>query len=298
VIRSDHVPVARSRYLSLDDSRLHYLEAGEDLTSAGRDGESAAPPVVLLHGSGIDDAALSWKHAIEFLLDRGRRVYALDWPGYGESEDPPGAMTTEYYRGVLRDFLDAAGIDRAALVGISMGGSAALGIALDDPDRVERLVLVDSYGLRDAVPGGIGSYLLANTPFANVFGRQFASSSLEATRMAVGEFVHDPAGLSDEFVAEVNERLRRPGAGESFFGFMRDEFRPDGVRTDYSDRLGELSVPTLLVHGAEDSLVPAKWSRDAAAQIPDARLELIERCGHWPPRERPERFNEILGGFL
>lgn len=303
MIRSDRVPSAYSRFAAVDDRRVHYLEAGVDLVRGGRGDPDGAdderPPVVLLHGSGIDDAALSWKHTVEYLAEeRGRHVYALDWPGYGESDDPDGKMTTEYYVGVLEGFLDAVGIDRATLVGISMGGSSALGVALDRPELVDRLVLVDSYGLRDALPGGVGSYLLANTPFANVFGRQFASASHDATRMAVGEFVHDPNGLSDEFVAEVNERLQRPDAGKSFFGFMRDEFRHDGVRTDYSDRLADLSVPTLLIHGAQDSLVPPEWSAVAAEAIPDARLELIENCGHWPTRERPDRFNEILGEFL
>jgi len=310
VIRSERVPTANSRYVEIDGLRARYLEAGVDMLRSGGDGveRDAAdrraeiddrPPIVLLHGSGIDDAALSWKHAIEHLAEElGRRVYALDWPGYGESDAPDGEMTTEYYVGVLSAFLDALGIDRAALVGVSMGGAAALGVALDRPELVERLVLVDSYGLRDAVPGGVGSYLLANTPFANVFGRQFAAASTDATRMAVGEFVHDPDGLSDEFVAEVNERLREPGAGDAFFSFMRDEFRPNGVRTDYSDRLGELSMPTLLLHGSQDSLVPPEWSAVAADAIPGARLELVDDCGHWVPRERPDRFNEILGEFL
>jgi len=332
VIRSERVPAANSRYVTVDDRRVHYLEAGVDMLRSGGDGverdaadrqskhdandraENEAadrqpehdteeiddrPPIVLLHGSGIDDAALSWKHAIEHLAEeRGRRVYALDWPGYGESDAPDGAMTTEYYVGVLSKFLDALAIDRVALAGISMGGAAALGVALGRPELVERLVLVDSYGLRDAVPGGVGSYLLANTPFANLFGRQFAAASTDATRLAVGEFVHDTGGLSDEFVAEVNERLREPGAGDAFFSFMRDEFRPNGVRTDYSDRLGELSMPTLLIHGAQDSLVPPEWSAVAADAIPGARLELIDECGHWVSRERPDRFNELLGEFL
>ena len=310
MIRSERVPTANSRYVEIDGLRVRYLEAGVDMLRSGGDGveRDAAdrraeiddrPPIVLLHGSGIDDAALSWKHAIEHLAEElGRRVYALDWPGYGESDAPDGKMTTEYYVGVLSAFLDALGIDRAALVGVSMGGAAALGVALGRPELVERLVLVDSYGLRDAVPGGVGSYLLANTPFANAFGRQFAAASTDATRLAVGEFVHDPGGLSDEFVAEVNERLREPGAGDAFFSFMRDEFRPNGVRTDYSDRLGELSMPTLLIHGAQDSLVPPEWSAVAADAIPGAHLELIDDCGHWVPRERPDRFNEILGEFL
>jgi len=118
------------------------------------------------------------------------------------------------------------------------------------------------------------------------------------TRLAVGEFLHDPSSLDDEFVAEVNERLRQPGAGTAFFSFMREEFQADGVRTDYSDRLGDLAVPTLLVHGAEDPLVPVEWSETAAKSIPDARLDVIKRCGHWPSRERPDVFNDVLATFL
>ncbi|MCL9813165.1 alpha/beta fold hydrolase [Natranaeroarchaeum aerophilus] len=291
MIASERVPAANARYATVDEQRIHYLEAG-----VGNAPEE--PPIVLLHGSGIDDAALSWKHTIEFLAnDCGRRVYAPDWPGYGESDDPK-ETTTEYYVSVLSGFLDALDLDRAVLVGISMGGSAALGYALDAPERVSRLVLVDSYGLRDAVPGGTGSYLLANTPFANLFGRQFAAATEAGTRLAIGEFVNDPAALDDGFVREVNERLRQPGAGSAFFSFMREEFRPDGVRTDYSDRLSELRIPTLLVHGAEDPLVPVEWSETAATSIPDATLEVIERCGHWPPRERPDAFHDVLVEFL
>ncbi len=291
MIASNRIPAANSRYLTVHEQRLHYLEAGVG-------NASGEPPIVLLHGSGIDDAALSWKHAIEFLAeDCGRRVYAPDWPGYGESDDPK-ETTTEYYVSVLSGFLDALGLDTSVLVGISMGGSAALGYALDHSERISRLVLVDSYGLRDAVPGGTGSYLLANTPFANLFGRQLAAASEAGTRFAIGEFVHDPAALDDAFVREVNKRLREPGAGSAFFSFMREEFRPDGVRTDYSDRLSELRVPTLLVHGAEDPLVPVEWSETAAASIPDATLVVIDRCGHWPPRERPDEFHDVLAEFI
>lgn len=292
MIASDRVPTANVREVTVDGTSIHYLESG---TSAPTD----EPPVVLLHGSGIDDAALSWKHAIPFLVEgHRRRVFALDWPGYGESDQPSGATTTAYYVDVLGAFLDAVGVETATLVGISMGGSAALGYTLDRPERVERLVLVDSYGLRDSVPGGTGSYLLANTPFANLFGRQFAAASDASTRVAIGEFVHDADSLPDEFVADVRERLRTPGAGRAFFSFMREEFRPDGVVTDYSDRFDDLTVPTLLVHGREDPLVPAEWSRDAAAAIPNASLSILDECGHWPPRECPTAFNERLGSFV
>lgn len=286
MIESDRIPGAKSMYATVDDRQVHYLQAGD-----------AGPPVVLLHGSGIDDAAMSWKRTIPALAQR-HRVYALDWPGYGESDDPGDKPTAAYFTRVLAGFLDAVGLGRAALVGISMGGSAALGVAVEAPDRVTALALVDSYGLTDAVPGGAGTYLLANTPFAGTLGRQFLSGSTAGARSSLGMFVHDVDACTAEFVADVEKRLQEPDAFSSFMAFQRAEFRPNGVRTHYTDDLADLQVPTLLVHGAEDPLIPLSWTRNAAEAIPNAELAVIPECGHWPPRERPEAFLEALGPFL
>jgi pimeloyl-ACP methyl ester carboxylesterase len=123
---------------------VRYFDAG---TGGGDEGK---PPVVLLHGIGLDAAAISWKRVVP-VLARDRRVLALDFPGHGGSDKPARSYTTPYYAGVLDAFLDSIDVERAALVGISMGGGIALGRALDSPERVSRLVLVDSHGLgRDA----------------------------------------------------------------------------------------------------------------------------------------------------
>jgi len=283
---NDRIPTAESTYLETEDRTLHYLHAGDE-----------GPPVVLLHGSGIDDAALSWKPTIPALAE-SYRVFAPDWPGHGESDDPDAPPSGAYYESVLESFLDELGLETVMLVGISMGGGVALGHAVDHPDRVSSLVLVDSYGLRDAIPGGIGAYFMANTPLAGLFGRQWAGASRSTARASIGQFVYDTDAIPDEFVTEVRRRLQQPGAGEAFMAFQRNEFSPGGVRTHYVDELPELSPPTLLIHGRDDPLIPVSWSAEAAESIPNASLQVLDRCGHWPTRERPDAFLDHLQTFL
>ncbi|WP_254768124.1 alpha/beta fold hydrolase [Salinilacihabitans rarus] len=271
---------------TVDGVRIAYRRAGTD-----------GPPVVLLHGGGVDDATLSWRHAIDHLAD-DHRVYAPDWPGYGDSAD--GVVhSTESYVELLGGFLDAVGLDAPSLAGISMGGAAALGFALDRPDRVNRLALVDSYGLGGDIPVGPFWRAAAYVPGANAAAWSALGVSTAAARIGLGNVVADPAALSHGFVEDVRSRASQPGAGRAFEAFQRNELAPDGTAvTNYADDLGSLSAPTLLVHGAEDPLFPARWAERAAERIPDADLAILEDCGHWTPRERPERFNEVLGAFL
>lgn len=282
----NHIPAANSEYLETEERTIHYLQAGQE-----------GPPVVLLHGSGIDDAGLSWRPTIPALAE-SHRVFAPDWPGHGQSDDPDEPPSGSYYESVLESFLDKLGLEAVTLVGISMGGGAALGHALDYPERVRSLVLIDSYGLRNTIPGGIGTYFLANTPFAGMLGRQWASASKSTARASLGQFVHDTSAVSEEFVTEVRQRLKQPGAGDTFMAFQRNEFGPRGVQTHYADELDELAPATLLVHGREDPLIPVSWSVDAAESIPEANLQVLDRCGHWPTRERPDAFIDRLQSFL
>lgn len=260
---------------------LRYLTAGE----------SDDPPVVLLHGIGLDAASVSWKHALPHLA-REHRVVAPDLPGHGES-DGMDDYTNESYIDVLDAFLGALGIERASLVGISMGGAVALGHALDDGERIERLVLVDSYGLgRDAAwrPGGAA---LLNTPgFDGWLGAGLLNPALVASSLA--SLTVTP---SSGFVADV-QRAVGPTAAGALGAWQRDEFRACGLRTCYLDRLDELDVPTLLIHGREDPIFPIAWSERAAERIPTSEFVAFERCGHWPPREHPEKFERVVGDFL
>ena len=259
-------------------------------TTAGED-----PPVVLLHGAGFDSAAISWKYALPALS--GRRAIALDWPGYGESDRPRRRYTTDYYVEVLTAFLDALGVGRATLAGISMGGGVALGFAVAAPERVEELVLVDSYGLGASASWLPAASLVVRNPLAN--GLMWASlrTNRQSVRWALSQIML-PGNVSTDIVEDVYASLQSPQASRAASSWHRAEFGPGGFHSDFSDRLGRLSMPVLLLHGADDTLLPASWARAAADELSNARLHLFETCGHWPPRERPRAFNHAVSAFL
>lgn len=269
--------------VSLGGLRVRYLVAGD------------GPPVVLLHGGGWDSARLSWRETIPALAE-SFTVYALDWPGYGGSAPPERPPTTDSFVDVLDRFLDALDVDETSLVGISMGGGIALGFALECPDRVSKLALVDSYGLGGTVPGGALSALVVRIPGLASASERVIRRSRRLTALSVRGIVHR-GNLTDELVDDVY-RLARGHDSRAWRAFQRDEVGFDGLRTNYLDQLPDLSVPTLLIHGENDRLVPSWWAVRAGALIPEATVRLLPRCGHWPPRERPTRFNELLTEFL
>ncbi|WP_424001526.1 alpha/beta fold hydrolase [Haloarcula salina] len=276
---------------AISSERVDLSVDGEDIDLHYRTGGEGAP-LVFLHGIGLDAATVSWRHALPALAD-DRTVYAPDLPGHGDSDKPDREYTTAYYLETVSEFLDAVGVERPALAGLSMGGALALGHALDG-GPVERLVLVDSYGLgADAYWRTMASSVL-QTPILGNMLWQGVSTSRPAIRtglrsMGSGE---PPQQLVDDVDDAIDYQTVR-----AMRRWQRSEFQCRGFRTDYSDRLDELDVPTMLVHGAADPLLPRHWSERAAGAVSDSRLEIFENCGHCPPRERPERFNRAVRAF-
>ena len=279
---------ADSRTVEAGDTTVRYHVAGEG---------NSGVPVVLLHGGGLDEAAVSWRETLPALA-RDHTVYAPDWPGYGESGRPDAPYSIPYYRDALGGFLDALGLDRVALVGVSMGGGAALAYALDRPDRVRRLVLVDSYGLGGRIPGGYLGYVFTRIPFlARVVWAALRRNRV-LLRLMLRGIVAGGDAVPPALVDDAARAVRRDDAGRSFTTFQRNEVGPTGLRSNYVDRLPDLSVPTLVVHGEADPLVPVAWAVRAGTLVPDATVRVLPDCGHWPPRERPERFVDLVAAFL
>ena len=262
------------------------------------DGPEDAPPIVLVHGAGPDAADVSWKKAFPALAG-SYRVYAMDLPGYGESDRVPQdvAPTTDFYIGVLDSLLGELGLAEATLVGISKGGGIVLGYTLDHPDRVARLALVDSYGLGDRVPGGRKTAVMVKTPKLLETSWWTMEKSRRVTKASLGNVVR-PENITEEFVDDVHRQIRRPNSGDAFFRWARAEMHLSGPRKNYFDRIPDLPVRTLFVHGKEDPLVPRELSRRAADVAPVADLFTLEQCGHWVSRERPEAFVSRLEAWL
>jgi pimeloyl-ACP methyl ester carboxylesterase len=256
-------------------------------------GDPEDDPVVLLHGCGLDAATVSYRYLLPELAAE-RRVYALDLPGHGHSEKPSARYTTEYFEGVLAAFLADRGIEKPSLVGISMGGGVALGYALEHP--VSRLVLVDSYGLGADAPWRPAASVALRVPMVHRSWWAGMGAS-EATVRGHLRSITAETPPSD-LVRDVYRAIQDGDVGRTVRSWQRSEFRASGLATDYSDRLSGLETPTLLVHGTADPLLPASWSREAAARLPNGEASLYEGVGHWPPRERPGRFNEEVVAFL
>jgi pimeloyl-ACP methyl ester carboxylesterase len=271
----------------VDGYRVHYLAAGDP----------ADPPLVLLHGGIVDAANVSWG-AVLGPLARDYRVVAPDLLGYGRSAKPDVTYSLSTHVDVVEALVETVGLDEPSVAGISMGGGAALGLALRSPTRVDRLVLLDSYGLGTELANGGLTRLLSKQGATNRLAIALMRRSRGFTKASLGAIVHDTDRLSAEAVDAVWAETRRPGVGKAFRSFRAAEVGPDGYRTDFTDRVDELDIPTLVLHGEHDEVFPHRWSERATAHLPDAEFRLLADCAHWAPRERPDTVVDLVGEFV
>lgn len=257
------------------------LEAGE------------GPPLVCIHGLGGTKA--SFLPTVGGLAPRGHRVVALDLPGFGDSHKPlDGAYDAPYFARGLFELLDALGIERAHLVGNSMGGRIAIEAALQQPERVDKLVLL-SPALAWLKPRQ-WKWLL-RLPLPRLAAIQ------PAPRFAIEPIVRAVVPDADDgwTAVGVDEFLRSyltAGGRVAFYEAARNIYmdEPHGER-GFWNRLREMSCDSLFIWGREDQLVPISFMRHVERALPDAtHLELD--CGHVPQLERPGRTNRGIVSFL
>lgn len=280
----------------MEETRMHLPGGAEIHSLVG--GVEAGPAVVLLHGGGTDHALLSWREAIPVLLANGYRVYAPDYPGYGESPLDGKPSTLEHLQHILAELMDAWGLSQATLVGVSMGAGMALGYTLAHPERVHKLVLIGAYGIQDKAPFHLLSTFLLKFPglMDGMWG--VMRGWRWAAKYTLGSILHNPQRRTETMVDEVFAAMQQTSSQKAFGQFQQDEIQWKGVKTNYSDRLSEIVQPVLLVHGSRDAGVPLKYARRAAERLPNARLEVFEGAGHWTQRDEPERFHQVLIDFL
>ena len=274
-----------SRYAKVAGLNVHYLAGGQGC------------PVLLVHGGGTDSASLSWKPSIGSIAS-SHRVFALDLPGYGRSDKPGRHCSTEYYIDFVDSFMNALGIEKASLIGISLGGGVCLGFALRTCERVNKLVLIDSYGLGVEIPGRTLGYLLVRIPYLLETAWFVERRSRWMVKWSLRSLVSNPEAVTEELVDEVWQLMREPGAGKAFISYQRNEVGWKGLRTEFADRLHNVAVPTLILHGAEDKLVPVSWAERAHRLIAGSELHVFPKCGHWLPREKTGEFVQVVLQFL
>jgi pimeloyl-ACP methyl ester carboxylesterase len=226
-------------------------------------------------------------------------VVAPDLLGHGASAKPRGDYSLGAYASGLRDLLAALGHERATFVGHSLGGGVAMQLAYQFPERVERLVLVDSGGLGREV-----SLLLrsAALPGAELVLPVLGMPVVRDAGAAVGRALRRMglrAGTDVEEIARGFASLGDAGARGAFVHTIRAILDPGGQRVSAADRLYlARGVPTMVVWGERDALIPVAHAHDAHELMPGSRLEVFEGAGHFPHRDDPIRFVATLTDFV
>ncbi|MEU0650620.1 alpha/beta fold hydrolase [Streptomyces umbrinus] len=267
------------KFADLASGRVHYIEAG------------SGHPVVLLHGSGPGATGLTnFSPNIEPLAEHFR-VIVPDMPGWGQS-DVPGAAGYDH-RGTLIELLDALGVESAALVGNSMGAVTAIATAVSHPQRVSHLVTMG--------PPSVGGPLIFSPSGPTEGIRLLVEASFSPTPENVKKLVQvmcfDQDLATEELAQKRSEAaLSRPELLESF----RTRFLEYFQRTlaSLAGKTSTIVAPTLLIHGRDDRVSPMEASLQLASVIPDSRLLLLNRCGHWTQIEQAAEFNQSVTNFL
>ena len=230
-------------------------------------------------------------------LALNHRVYAVDLPGYDGSYEPPDyapAFTASF----VGSFLDAVGVESAVVVGNSFGGLAALHLALSEPARVSALVLSDSAGLDRAVNPALATISFPRTgQLATVLAKTPPGAAQRALGRALLMFAR-PWQIPSKWLKDQYRLAQLPNFTEATLATLRSTVGPAGQREVLLDELPRLQMPTLIVWGIEDRVLPYWQAQDALTRLKKGSLELIPNCGHLPHVERPERFVSILDGFL
>jgi pimeloyl-ACP methyl ester carboxylesterase len=259
--------------------------------------EGSGPLIVLVHG--MAGSGATWDRVYPMLSERFT-VLALDLPGHGASAKPAdGDYSLGSFASVVRDLMMALGLERGTIVGQSLGGGVAMQFAYQFPSRCERLVLVGSGGLGRDVSALLRALAFPGVEF--LYPVIFASVFRDAARGVLGGLRR--VGLRPspyvEQIWQSYESLTEPETRAAFARTLRSVVDAGGQRVSAHDRLPlAREIPTLIVWGADDAIIPSAHAADAAATLPDSRIEIFEHVGHFPHCEDPDRFVRVLTDFI
>jgi len=274
--RSEHFPYVEQTFM-YGDTPVMSFDAG------------AGPAILFVHGLGAN--LTHFEHVAPALVDAGYRVCGLDLPGFGLSGKPRRDYSIRWLSGAVFALMDHLGIERATLAGHSLGGLVCADAALHDRLRVERLVLISSAGLFQ-MP--LPFQWVARTIMRP--GLVAAALERNARRLLEKRVFEERNEKVERFIEQA---VTRPDAR-----FVHDlarvmwSLRKDLTSYHLFDEVHRLTMPTLVIYGGRDRLLPTKDVPRWATKLPAGELEVIERCGHMPIIEKPEQVVARMKAFL
>jgi 4,5:9,10-diseco-3-hydroxy-5,9,17-trioxoandrosta-1(10),2-diene-4-oate hydrolase len=266
-----------SRYAEIGDGlRIHYHEVG------------TGPALICLHGAGPGATAWSnFKGNID-ALSAEHRVYLVDMPQFGKSSKPviTGPRLTAF-TGMIEKFMVAANIDKADFIGNSFGGQISLKMAIDAPARVRSVTIIGS------TPVAISAMAPMPSEGVRLIANYYRGEgpSLEKLRYLLSTLVYDASFLTDDILRERYETSLDPE-------LIKVNTGPRPEYEDLTPEFRKITAPTLIVWGAEDRAGPIDIGLFMTRAIPNARMHVFNKCGHWAQVEKTAEFNELVLAFL
>jgi len=280
----------RETKLQLSSLEINYLKAGPD----------HAPAVLLLHGLGT--RASFWLPMIPLLVDSGYQVYALDLPGFGYSDSLGDVYSPANVGKLIGAFVESLGLASVIVIGHSMGGTIAAGLAIANPARIKALVLADAFGFGDRlIP--VSPAILYTLALPSLYYR-LTRQPQKLIKPIIESNFHVPKRLNPEileraiaenWVGDSAERMKIVFGLAKSLGLraQRREFMEK-----LSDRYHQNGFQILVIWGQKDTFIPVDGAYQIKSRIPEVSLHIISDCGHVPPLEKTEQFNQMVIQFI
>jgi pimeloyl-ACP methyl ester carboxylesterase len=263
------------QFTSVDGVRTYYSVEGH------------GPALLLLHGLG--SSHLTWSD-VRGAFAENFTVYTVDMPGFGYSDKPAGYASARQEAAFVDHFLSSRGIDRAVVIGHSMGGAVALWLAAEHPNRVERLVLVDVAEIGEAA----AVFQLTATP---ILGDLMLKTT--TTPVTMRAIMSDPYVQKQALTPELSEQYARfywtPGARQALIEHARSY---DADRASLRTSLANVHAPALVVWTDADPYFPVAVGEQLRDELPTAELHVIHNAGHLPQEEQPAAFADVVLAWL
>jgi 2-hydroxy-6-oxonona-2,4-dienedioate hydrolase len=283
----------RQSFITVDGLNIRYLEAGNNVFENGKGTNTRQHHVLFMHGLG--SSADRWLDIPDALSIAGLHTIAMDLPGFGLSDKPEEMdYTIGQFVRLVADFIPQAGMpkdkksntNKTTVVGHSLGGYIAAQLAVEHPELVDRLVLIDTSGMLDGP-----------TPLLQQYHDAAMNPTRESVRAIFQQLVADPIRIADILVDGFIYRIAQPGAKRAFKSAF-DNSVYNQIGAGRLKQIGGSKIPTLIIWGRHDKLIPLEYSKIFQEAIEGSRIELVEDAGHAPFAEMPAIVYLLLHQFL
>ncbi|MGB6784615.1 MAG: alpha/beta hydrolase [Nitrosotalea sp.] len=259
----------QEKYITVNGNKIRYIEEGDSKNT-----------IILLHGLG--GIAERWLPVVP-LLSKKYRVIALDLIGYGQSDKPQVDYTPEFFRDSVLGFLETLSLQKTVMVGTSLGGEIVAECAATQNPLIKKIVMV--------APAGI---MKSHTPVLDAYTMAALYPNHESVKIAYQMMMGENKEISPQSVENFISNMTRPNSKMVFLSTLL------GMKNSpvITEKLKLIKVPTLLIWGKEDKMIPIEYSKEFVSSIPGCDFVVMNGCGHTPYEEKPNEFSKLVLDFL